>query len=197
MALLSEYPRPGCPRCGSDILAAHLRASIEARSEMSAELSATLSQVSNLGQWNSQWEAIQRQADAVVAQRPSDLNQASLTDADADYQRFLIQAYHFKDYLKQMPRLKPVVEAGIDSYPCLQILADLADSMKHGRGPRRNPRSGFDPVLQPAEGVFRGPMRSWHLRVTIAHGPATVDGIELVHDIIGAWNALLAGWGLI
>jgi hypothetical protein len=178
-------------------LAAHLQASIEAHFEMSAELSAILSQASNLGEWNTQWEAIQRQADAVVAQRPSDLDQASLTDADADYQQFLIQAYHFKDYLKQMPRLKRVVESGIDSYLCLQILADLADSIKHGRGVRRNPRSGFDPVLQPAEGVFKGPMRSWHLRVNIAHGPATVDGIQLVHDVIAAWNALLTGWGLI
>ncbi|HVX20457.1 MAG TPA: hypothetical protein VHB02_03845 [Acidimicrobiales bacterium] len=164
---------------------------------MSGSLTATLVPTGDLQDWQSQWEVIQRRATAIQAQRPSDLDQASLMDADADYQRFLMQAWHLRDYLKRIPTLKPTVDAKVDSEPSLLLLADLADSIKHGRGRRRNPKSGIDPVLRPATGDFAGPMRTWHLKVTILHGPMTIDGIQFVRDVIAAWTAVLTRLGLI
>ncbi len=103
-------------------------------------------------------------------------------------------AYHLKDLLRtesQIPDQR--IEDAITNTPELALLCDLANLTKHGALNRT--RSGVAPVIVSREGSScEG---GWRLAVTIRHGVATHDGLDVARAAVDAWRQALTGWALL
>jgi len=113
---------------------------------------------------------------------------------------FFIQAYHFKDALKDAAPALGLnvsdIEDAITNDPSLALLADLANLDKHFKL-TRTPRSGCVPVIEQISGVDSSTGTGWFLSVKIKHGAIVLDGIAVAKDTIAAWKEKLLAWGIL
>lgn len=120
----------------------------------------------------------------------------------ADAQRllaFFVDAYNLKDALKAEATslgINPqAVEDAINRDPRLTLVADLANLEKHTTL-SKPPRSGIAPSVAQIVGQDVRGTTGWRSVVTIRHGTANLDALEVAKDGILGWEDALGNLGI-
>lgn len=122
---------------------------------------------------------------------------ASSVAYDDDLHHFMQDCWHLKDWIQNDPGggVGKSIEALVDDYPSLRIVADLANASKHLRR-RADGARAF--VTSTNVTVHLGQSRPIDVdyTVTLADGSSR-SATSLVHEAVRDWDALLTKQGLL
>jgi hypothetical protein len=146
--------------------------------------------------WRHDWRHITEEVERLGGPQPGPVDADAIHRAAMDLRHLYVAIYSFKDALKAEQAVMPIqrVEDAIDESPDLQLIADLANLVKHGT--LTSLRSGTAPEFVCRRGAT-GSGAGWIIKVTIQHGDHRRDGIEVARRAVESWRTVLEGWGLL
>ena len=193
----SGFPRPPCPNCGATSLA--ISASISVQARVHVEIYGELVPGDQARGWERRWKNLKNSLQGLT-QPVFGVMSGDAIHADAQrLLAFFVDAYNLKDALKAEATslgINPqAVEDAINRDPRLTLVADLANLEKHTTL-SKPPRSGIAPSVAQIVGQDVRGTTGWRSVVTIRHGTANLDALEVAKDGILGWEDALGNLGI-
>lgn len=190
-----ERPREPCPACGSTAQHYKVTATETVRVTASAKWEMTPGEQGR--DWAVRLDDLERRAASVARERTAAIDRDAVVGAAAEAKALVVDLYSFKDHLKDASAVHGVpgadIEAHVSNTPTLSLLADLANTIKHG-ALNKPPRSGAAPTIRDAAAAS-GTDGGWRVRVPFNHRGDSHDATAFTAAAAAEWRRFMQDRG--
>ena len=190
-------PRTPCPNCGATSLI--ISVSVFAQVGVQVEVYSTMVPGEQSRSWERRWKNVKSALQELSRPISGVMSGESIHSEAQRLLSLIVDIYNIKDALKAEATslgIRPqAVEDATNRDPRLTLIADLANLEKHATL-SKPPRSGIIPSVTQIVGQDVRGTTGWRSVVTICHGMAALDALEVAKDGILGWEDALGNLGI-